>query len=201
MSSCIYPFFLLALEHSTDPITTRIISDMAFGIFPHGISFDGSTLKIKGTKGAKGAKGLELNKDNSNEMYMSIQDILSHVISKPDDIMIENWSSIKIKNLKDMMIQNYVTKIKKERNLSWTHARNLLSIINLGLVFKYISPKDIHMENGEISNIDGIDYESITLTEKIYVKKIKNHNDIQEPQFISNGWVKYMNNVNKIPVS
>ena len=70
----------------------------------------------------------------------------------------KDWNSIRKKNVKELLIEMYVIRMKAKHNLSLKQARYLLSTICMALVFRAITASDILYEDGAIQNIDGIDF-------------------------------------------
>ena len=70
----------------------------------------------------------------------------------------EEWSKIRRKNIKDIIIEIYVVTMKRTYNLSIIQARKLKSAIHLALQFKTITPADVEYVDGEIISIDGISF-------------------------------------------
>ena len=67
-------------------------------------------------------------------------------------------SSIKKKSTKDSLIENFIIEKKKIYDLSEKQVKTLQKQINLGLIFKTISHKDIILKNGRIEKINDLDF-------------------------------------------
>ena len=65
----------------------------------------------------------------------------------------DNGSKIKKKAIKDIMVENYLIKMKREKGLSIAQIKNILQWINLRLFLKILPLKNILVENGEIVEI------------------------------------------------
>ena len=118
-----------------------------------------------------------------------------------DDV--EDWSSIKKKGVKDLLVEMYVMRMKNKYSLSFTQTRNLLSLLLLSIVFKTITVDDINYSNRRIESIKGIDFElgTIHISEDIEKIDIKQKNEDKTVSKIDFGeqWEKYtMNLVKKI---
>ena len=112
----------------------------------------------------------------------------------------KNWSNIRKKNIKDLLIENYVIDMKNKYFLSIKQSQYLLSIIFIAMVFKVINVKDIHYENGKIEHIDGIEIKNkkINVLRNIYNTEIPLNNCIIiEPILMSDNWEKYILNLKK----
>ena len=89
-----------------------------------------------------------------------------------DQLKEENkqWSNIRKKNNKDMIIEKFVITSWKKYNLSLKKARYLLSLLYLLIGFKIVSNKDINYKNGVIESINGVELfeNDIKITKKMY---------------------------------
>jgi hypothetical protein len=70
------------------------------------------------------------------------------------------WKKLRPRSLKDLMIINYVSKIKEEKNLTEKEARELLFMIQLSFQLKKIGPEDVVYSNRAIHKIQGLEYDS-----------------------------------------
>ena len=69
------------------------------------------------------------------------------------------WKKLKPRALKDQIIINYVSRLKKEQNLSVKEAKLLLSRIQLGFQLKKLSSDDVCYSDREIQSINGLEYD------------------------------------------
>lgn len=60
----------------------------------------------------------------------------------------------KKKAIKDIMVENYLVKLKHEKKLTTTEIKSILLKINMKLFLKMLPLKNIIVENGEISSIN-----------------------------------------------
>jgi hypothetical protein len=115
----------------------------------------------------------------------------------------KKWSDIKKKNIKDLLIEMYVIKMQKKHSLSVKQARYLLSLIFIAMVFKVITSKDIHYTNGEIQNIDGINFSKhkFIFDRNIYtIDKGCSPEIILDQNQMSKKWEKHLENLKKTVV-
>jgi hypothetical protein len=113
----------------------------------------------------------------------------------------KSWSNIRKKNIKDLLIENYVIDMKNKYNLTVKQARNLLSLIFIGMVFKVIVVKDIIYEDGVIKNINGISFKKneIVLERDIYDFQTNFTPYILiEKKLMADTWEKYLENLRKL---
>ena len=70
----------------------------------------------------------------------------------------QDWSSIRRKNIKDIMYEKYVIDMKHKHSLSIKQCKYLLSIILISIMFKTITSKDITYKDDKIQNIAGLEF-------------------------------------------
>lgn len=109
----------------------------------------------------------------------------------------QSWSSIRKKNEKEMHIVNYVLRMRENHELDWNTTKYLLQTINIGMLYKTLTSKDVQFIDGNIQSINGIEYnEDIDSFENVYLK-----NEIKESYGlcsdakntkISDCWKKYL---------
>lgn len=109
----------------------------------------------------------------------------------------QDWSSIRRKNIKDIMYQNFVLDMKKKYNLDMKQTKMLLAMLTLALLIKSIGPKDIIYENERIQEIQGIEFEkgSFTFSRPVYSKIYTSNSaegESQEKIDICQEWDKYI---------
>ena len=169
----IYPIFLECSQFITDKFWDNIFEDLAYGKAPYGTYISKGSLTCK-YKDKEFIYKIE-KKDPEilyNEVYVLLTKklgLLSHqdkINKKIDFQNIEdeikegrkNWNSIRKKNIKDLLIENYVITMKNKYLLTIKQAKYLLSIIFIGMIFKIISVKDIEYRDGIITKIEGINF-------------------------------------------
>ena len=111
------------------------------------------------------------------------------------------WTDIRKKNIKDLLIENYVIDMKNKYSLSNKQSKNLLSSIFIGMIFKVINIKDICYNDGKINNINGIQFEKnkIIYDKNIYDFDINFQKCILiDKPIMSENWNKYISNLKKI---
>jgi len=118
-------------------------------------------------------------------------------------IVYSSWGDIKRKNIKDTLVENFVLDMKNKYYLTYNQTRDLLNIINVGLIFKYISYKDIEMIDGKITNISCIEFQDGLIK---YIRDIFIHTDGRIPipivfkcdTSISKEWDRYVSFYKKL---
>ena len=178
----VYPIFLECCQFTDDKFWENVFEDLAYGKTPYGtyISKDFLCCSYK-----KKEFSYKIEKKLPKDVYNDVYDLLTNKLgllsplekSKKRKIFKDieeditesrkNWNDIKKKNIKELLIELYVTRMKNKHSLTLKQARYLLSIIFVGMIFKVITNKDVHYENGKIEHIDGIEISQ----KKIDVKK------------------------------
>ena len=212
----VYPIFLECCEFIEDTFWKNVFEDLAYGKCPYGsyISKDFFCCNYKNKEFS-----YKIEKKDTQVLYNDIYDLLvkklgllSHkdkIKKKVDFVNIENsikeyrknWSNIRKKNIKDLLIENYVIDVKNKHALSIKQARNLLSLIFIGMVFKVITVKDIMYEDGVIQNIEGISFKDkeIVLERDIYEFESNTLPFvIIEKKLMADTWEKYLENLKKL---
>jgi hypothetical protein len=173
-----YPIFLQVSQFTKDNFWIFIFEDLAFGITPFGTYIDNSKTIHSRLKG----KQFNYNFSNktSKEIYNDLIDIFKNklkIFSKLDyyiqktqfDKMLEeknkDWKDIKKKNIKDILIENYVIEMKQKYSLSVSQTQKLLHCILLGFNFKLLINKDVNYDSEEckIKNISSIQIQPLKL--------------------------------------
>ena len=110
-----------------------------------------------------------------------------------------SWVSIKKKNIKQLMIENFVITTKRKYGLSTVQAKKILSYIIIGLIFKTIDNNDIDFQEGKIISISGFEFEKNTFT--IPKNLFEFENSAAQPanskKKMSDVWEKYLVNFKK----
>lgn len=212
----IYPIFLQCCQYTNDIFWENVFEDLAYGKTPYGtyINKDFLCCNYKDKEFS-----YKIEKKDPKQLYEDVYDLLARkfgLLSQRDKLKkkidfynIEeeikegrkNWSSIKKKNIKDLLIENYVIDMKNKFCLSLKQARYLLSIIFISMVFKVITIKDIHYSNGKIENIEGIQIKKkeIILERDIYnIESEFNNCILVESNLMSDNWEKYLNYIKKL---
>jgi hypothetical protein len=211
-----FPIFLECCQYTTDIFWETIFEDLAYGQPPNGTYINKGFLCCSYKN-----KDFNYKIDNkkADKMYKDIIKLLSsklNILSYQERIekrkrfhLVETsikeshreWSDIKKKNIKDLLIEKYVLDMKKKHSLTFDQTRYLLSLIFITIVFKIITPKDIVYEKGKIVTIKGIDFEKkcIHLKRDIYELEADfSPRIILDKQKMSDSWEKYLKDLRKI---
>lgn len=211
----IYPIFLECIEYTSDSFWKTVFEDLAYGKTPYG-SYISKDFLCCGYKDKDFSYKIERKdpKQVHDEVYHLFHLRLGILSSKErnkkkldfnkmeEDIQDDKkkWSDIKKKNIKDLLVEMYVIKMQKKYTLNIKQARYLLSLIFIAMVFKVITSKDIHYNDGEIQSIDGISFSQhkFKLDRKIYnIDNGFSPEIVLEQNLMSKNWEKYLEGLKK----
>ena len=171
----IYPIFIECMQYSNDIFWKNTFEELSYGKCPYGIyiSNDNICCNYKDKKFC-------YNINNQLECETVYKDIIKlfkdkfGLLSKSDklmknklfiekqneinDILNSNWSNIKRKNIRIMLIEKFVIDKSKQYGLSIIQSRDLYHQIILGLLFKTIHKNSIVYKDKHIKEIDIISF-------------------------------------------
>jgi hypothetical protein len=213
----VYPFFLECCQYTNDVYWENLFIDLAYAKTPlfSYISKDFICYKNK-TKNFT----YKIEKKDPKKLYTEIHAFFSEKVGvfSPDDDTNKriafndmemslknnrsNWSDIRKKNIKELMIELYVIKMKNEHNLSLKTSRYLLSLILISLSFKVLTSKDIIYENNSIVRIKGIEFENdkVIFDKQLYthiIDNVKTQTIVSNKKSIQDVISKYMKDIEK----
>ena len=171
-----YPVFLNASQYAGDTFWKYIFEDLAYGRTPYGtyITKDFICCNYKGKEFSYKIDTTKTGELLYTELYsilfnkfglLSMEDkqVLRSKFEKTRDstalMNSTSWAGIKKKNIKQLMIENFVIAAKKKYSLNQLHTKKLLSYIIIGLIFKTIENDDIDFCDGKIAKIKGFEFE------------------------------------------
>ena len=212
----IYPIFLECCHYADDTFWENIFEDLAYGKAPYGkyISMNSLCCSYK-----KKEFSYRIEKKNSKILYNEIYTLLTKrlgLLSQREKTKIKkdfsdledtikdsrkNWNDIKKKNMKELLIELFVARMKEKYLLTIKQARHLLSIILVAMVFKVITAVDINYNNWHIESIDGIDFEKkqVIIKRDLYSFEVSFSPHIfLDKKIMSENWEKYLENLRKI---
>jgi hypothetical protein len=213
----LYPMFLECCKYTTDMFWESVFEDLAYGKLPYGTYISNNSLCCS-YKDRNFSYSLN-EKQDPKQLYDDVYNLLSKklsLLSQKDKIRKKveffnlefdtteyrkSWSSIRKKNVQDLLIENYVIDMKKKHNLSLKQARYLLSVIYIGRILKVITSKDIEFEDGKVTGIEGISFtnKKIHISKEIYDTQVETTDCIiVEKSFLSDLWDKYLNSLRKL---
>jgi len=211
----VYPIFLECVPHTTDCFWKNIFEDLSYGKTPAG-SYISKGFVCCSYKDKDFSYKIR-NKD-PKKLYKDIYELFHNKLGilsskdknkkKVDFNTMENnihtsknkWGDIKKKNIKDLLIEMYVIRMKNKHCFSMKQTRYLLSLIFIAMVFKVITSKDIIYSDGEIHDIKGIKFSTnkFVLNRNIYeLEKEISPEIILKQNNMSKNWRKYLENLEK----
>jgi hypothetical protein len=213
-----YPIFLDCCQHATDIFWENVFEDLAYGKSPYGtyITKDFLCCSYK-----RKEFSYKIEKKDPKKLYDDVHSLLTNKlgllsqrekIKKRTDfhIMEENikdsrqtWTSIRKKNVKDLLIEKYVLEMRRKHSLTIKQARYLLSIIFVAMMFKAITSKDIEYSDGKIQNINGIDFNKrqVILQRDIFETETSfSVQVVNEKKRMTDSWDKFLKDLRKYSV-
>ena len=167
----LYPIFLKCIPYTEDSFWQNIFEDLAYGKTPSGIYFSKNTICCNFKKKEfiykiNSKKTPDVIFKEIYELFVSRTGIISQrekALLKLDlDTIATNvknvrckWTKIRKKAIKDLLIEEYVARMKRKYNLSLSKSQALFSKIVLSLIFKEIKAQDIIFNKyGSIKSIN-----------------------------------------------
>jgi hypothetical protein len=210
----VYPVFLECCQFSNDVFWENIFEDLAYGKAPYGTYISKDFLccsyKTKEFSYKIERKDPKILYDDIYELLTQKLGILSlkektqkkidfHEIEKNIKQSRQDWSSIRKKNIKDYMYEQYVIDMKHKYSLSLKQCKFLLAIIMISITFKTITSKDIIYKDDKIQQITSIDFAKgkIILNKPLCSADSQNISDTPEIEeseckLIRTNWEKYL---------
>lgn len=220
-----HPVFLNCCRFAVDIFWKNLFEDLAYGITPYGTYIANDTINCRSSSGA--IVSTLIDNIDPEKTYIDVYNILFNVmnISSPEqriqaqDVFRtieestlsarQQWTDIRKKNTKDILIDIFISKNKEKYNLSLRDSINLKTNITSALAFGTITSADIHMDEGYIVSIDSISFKDgkvinstpphttidndiSDITETIQSIDIKN-----KTKSISDLWKKYIEDIHK----
>ena len=211
----IYPVFLECCKHADDSFWENIFEDLAYGKTPYGTYINKNFLCCS-YKNKEFSYRIE--RKDSGELYNDIYNLLTNKLGvlsnkeklkKRDDFnSTENrikecrqeWSDIRKKNIKDLLVERYVVDMKNKYSLTIKQSKYLLSILFIAIVFKVITSEDIEYSDSKIQNINGIEFtkKKIIIKRNIYDISIDLSPECTDnKKVMMENWEKYLNTLRK----
>ena len=110
------------------------------------------------------------------------------------------WTEIRRKNTKEIIIIRFVLRMKSKYKLTWDATKDLYSLINIGLLSKTQTSKDIIFKDKRIQTIEGIEYNGNgNFINKFSTNIIDDEKEDKEEndKYLYYYWYKYVSSVSK----
>ena len=214
----IYPWLLNCCNFCSDTYWENVFEDLSYGRPPYGAYISRGFLCCNYKKRDFSYK---IEDKDPLKLYKDIYNLLKNrlgLLSREDKAQKQidfksteetlkndrkNWSDIRKKNTKDLLIEQYVIRMKHKHKLSIKQTRFLYSIVSIAIVFKVITSSDIEYDNGVINNITSINFHNkkITLKKNLYSTSVELPQVVEEKKSMSDQWEKYVKELRKIDQS
>lgn len=211
-----YPVFLEACQYTEDTYWENIFEELAYGKSPYGtyISKDFLCCSYK-----RKEFSYKLEKKDAKTVFEDVYNLLTSKLgllsqrekldkrkafSEYEDTIKDSrqtWTDIKKKNIKELLIELYVVRMKKKHSLSLKQSRHLLSIITVALCFKVLTGDDICYKDGQIASIEGIDFlnKQVVIKRNLYSLETSFAPNIMlDKKLMSDSWDKYLKDLRKL---
>ena len=211
-----YPVFLEACQYTEDAYWENIFEELAYGKAPYGtyISKDFLCCSYK-----KKEFSYKLEKKDAKTVFEDVYDLLTNKLgllsqrekldkrkafSEYEDTIKDSrqtWTDIKKKNIKELLIELYVVRMKKKHSLSLKQTRHLLSIITVALCFKVLTGDDICYKDGQIVSIEGFDFlnKQVVIEKNLYSLETSFAPNIMlDKKLMADNWENYLKDLRKL---
>tara|TARA_Y100000389_G_C17430794_1_gene502468 strand:+ start:819 stop:1499 length:681 start_codon:yes stop_codon:yes gene_type:complete len=211
-----YPVFLEACQYTEDAYWENIFEELAYGKAPYGtyISKDFLCCSYK-----KKEFSYKLEKKDAKTVFEDVYNLLTNKLgllsqrekldkrkafSEYEDTIKDSrqtWTDIKKKNIKELLIELYVVRMKKKHSLSLKQSRHLLSVITVALCFKVLTGDDICYKDGQIASIEGIDFlnKQVVIKRNLYSLETSFAPNIMlDKKLMADSWDKYLKDLRKL---
>jgi hypothetical protein len=173
-----YPVFLELALRETKTFWVNIFENLAYGKAPHGCYITSSDFLVCNTKSKSFTYYLNSTDKDVDTIGKEVFQLLSqklNLLSQSDKIAKlqkfdeikrqlrenvngDNWSNIKRKKWKDIMLEFYIINESKKYNLSIAATRFLLSTVFVLFIFKKIVSGDVDFKKGKILTIRNVQF-------------------------------------------
>lgn len=216
----LYPIFLDCCKYTTDEFWKNMFEHMSYGKCPSCVYISNNTIY---SSNRKKAFSFMIPLDNSKpakEVFSELKDLLMKNTSlcsvadtkakrekikekvDKDEVTDEtSWTEIRKKNLKEIYIIKFVIRMRSKYRLEWDKTRELYSLIQIGLLTKTQTSKDVHFSMKRIQSIDGIEYDNKGgfINEYADNDPPKEKEENEDPNnYLYYYWDKYVSQVSKM---
>jgi len=212
----VYPIFLECCSYATDTFWESVFEDLVYGKPPFGtyITKDFLCCNIKNKEFS-----YKIENKDPEILYNQIYELLNKkagILSRVEQITqkkaftdmeenindsLLNWNDIRKKNIKELLIELYVIRMKKEHNLTLNQTKYLHSVILMAIVFKVITSSDIIYSDNKINSINGIEFvNNDFIIKKDMYYNVNNFtiNDVLCKKSFPERWEKFLKELRKL---
>ena len=169
----VHPIFLQCVQFTTDPFWIMVFNELSYnscftgtylskGTYCCSIKSKEFIYKYEGKKPeiifneiTAYLKGINITSKSDALVFIKEYEDAKQCIN---DVLQQDWSDIRKKNLKDMLFQNYMIRMKNEYELKDIQIKKLYSFINFCLLLKTMTNQSVTYINGRIESINGITF-------------------------------------------
>jgi len=205
-----HPYFITCSEHATNSFWKNVLEEMGKGKSPRSIYVCDSTIfcsdksinnsytfeKEKSPKISceEIIKFLQTNTCLCSEEEEAEKKQISRQRKKGEEV-VQSWSQIKKKHIKELLIMDYVILKMKQHHLTVEEGINFLKMIRLSLIYRIHSSKDIEYKNEKIENIHGFvwnEKKKCFMNQKLVLSKIPKEQKEIVQKNLSDRWITYI---------
>jgi hypothetical protein len=213
----IYPSFLECCQFTTDSFWKNIFEDLSYGKTPIGAYIRNGVLYCKKKK-----KDFRYRIDftDPKRLYHTIYKFFNSklnlmTIEKKDEAKkcfnqakeiikkkYENWSTIKRKNVKNILIEKFIINSKGDE-FSVEDCEKVISMIQILMVSKTILNTDIIYADGSIEDIKGFSYSKMNGKINIRLRNLPDRDvsssscSLTETELMSDKWGKFIKDISQ----
>jgi hypothetical protein len=212
----LFPIFLECCQYADDTFWENIFEDLAYGKAPYG-TYISKEFLCCGYK--KKEFSYKIEKKPAETIYQEVYALLTKrlglfsyrekvkkkkVFTELEDSIKDTrkkWVDIKKKNMKELLIELYVTRMKNKHQLSVKQAKYLISVILIAMVFKVITSANINYSDGRINSIEGIDFakKQLIIKKNLYSLEVNfGPHIVIDRKVMSDNWEKFLENLRRI---
>lgn len=183
-----------------DILWKKIFENLAYGKCPPGVYMNKNHIH-SGIKSREFSYKIDIRKP-VQEMTDDVMQLLKDFIPQNENELMSGqghttWTQVKKKVIRDTLLERYVLDRADRFQLNIHTARQLLSLLIVGLMFKTISSKNIEYRNGYIHEIDGFRFEprKIKVTKNIFHSKLRDDSTLDmypNYKYLSDSWNFYV---------
>ena len=167
----IFPLFLEVSEKCKDDYWKQFFLDLSIGKMIKGVQVsNGHILSTNKKKGFSYYFVKKTYNDIINELIpiligncntcpdknVKLKSITEKIKKENEEIKLGKWTKIRRKNIKVSLLQEYLTELQKNNNLSWQECSYAYNILNNNINTSIMS-KIVNLENGKITSIKGLE--------------------------------------------